>query len=119
MIGFLNTNNTDKTLRAASGGLRGLRRGKSSHTADRTSRRGQNGEDSAGFINTLLPAHDNEPKMCFYLDRFLQHRHSAWRLRLSVPVACFPSFLSALSLLGSPGGAAAEDLNTPTVSSRT
>lgn len=56
--------------------------------------------------------------MLFYLDRFLQHRHSAQRLRLSDPVVCFPSFLSALSLLQSPGGAAAEDLNTPTVTSR-
>lgn len=81
------------------------------HTADWNSHWGRDGEGSTGFKITRLPAHDNELWMCFYLDRFLQHRHSASRPRLSLLVVCFPSFLSALSLLQSPGGAAAEDLN--------
>lgn len=66
---------------------------------------------STGFINTRLHISDNGVKMRFYLDRFLQHRHSASRLRLSVLVVSFHSFLSPLSSLQSPAEASVEDLN--------
>lgn len=54
---------------------------------------------STDFINTRLHISDNGVKMRRYLDRFLQHRHSASRLRLPVLVVSFYSFLSPLSSL--------------------
>lgn len=74
---------------------------------------------STGFINTRLHISDNGMKMRFYLDRFLQHRHSASRLRLSCRQFSLLFLASFFPLVSCRSFGRRFEPNTPTVTNRT
>lgn len=86
------------TFSAAKGNC-GPETGVKARTADWSRRWGRDRQSITDFANTLLAATDNKLKRNLHLDRFLQHRHSATRLRLLALVVCFSSSLLIFSSL--------------------